>query len=152
MRHLDGGRHFTSSTAIALASRREALEFNHFDKPRNPFMTRTLPTLLMTLFLAVPAGAQQKADDHSAHPPAASGAAAAAADMTDAEVRKVDVEAAKLTLKHGEIKSLQMPPMTMVFNVKDKALLAKVKAGDKVRFRAVQEAGKYTVTDIQVVP
>jgi len=70
--------------------------------------------------------------------------------MADAEVRKVDKDAAKITLKHGEIKSLEMPPMTMVFNVKDKALLDQLKAGDKVRFRAVNEAGKYTVTDIQV--
>jgi Cu/Ag efflux protein CusF len=65
-------------------------------------------------------------------------------------VRKVDKDAAKITLKHGEIKSLEMPPMTMVFNVKDKAMLDQLKAGDKVRFKAVNEAGKYTVTDIRV--
>jgi Cu/Ag efflux protein CusF len=69
--------------------------------------------------------------------------------MADAEVRKVDKDAAKITLKHGEIKSLEMPPMTMVFNVKDKAMLDRVKAGDKVRFKVVNEAGKYTVTEIQ---
>ncbi|MBL8332177.1 MAG: copper-binding protein, partial [Rubrivivax sp.] len=56
-------------------------------------------------------------------------AAATAADMADAEVRKVDKDASKLTLKHGEIKSLDMPPMTMVFTVRDKALLDKVKVG-----------------------
>ena len=111
-------------------------------------MKRTLSTLLMSLTLAAPALAQQKADDDSAHHPAAT--APAADDMADAEVRKVDKDAAKITLKHGEIKSLEMPPMTMVFNVKDKALLDQLKAGDKVRFRAVNEAGKYTVTDIQV--
>jgi Cu(I)/Ag(I) efflux system protein CusF len=71
--------------------------------------------------------------------------------LTDAEVRKVDKDAAKITLKHGEIKSLDMPPMTMVFTVKDKALLEKVKAGDKVKFGATNEAGKYTVTEIEVV-
>jgi Cu/Ag efflux protein CusF len=113
-------------------------------------MKLTLSTLLMSLTLAAPAFAQQKADDHSAHHPAAAATAPATGDMTDAEVRKVDKDAAKLTLKHGEIKSLEMPPMTMVFTVKDKAMLDQLKAGDKVRFRAVNEAGKYTVTDIQV--
>jgi Cu/Ag efflux protein CusF len=112
-------------------------------------MKLTLSTLLMSLTLAAPALAQQKADDHSAHHPAATATAPAADDMADAEVRKVDKDAAKITLKHGEIKSLEMPPMTMVFNVKDKAMLDWVKAGDKVRFKAVNEAGKYTVTEIQ---
>ena len=111
-------------------------------------MKLTLSTLLMFLTLAAAAFAQQKADDHSAHHPAAT--AQPADDMADAEVRKVDKDAAKITLKHGEIKSLEMPPMTMVFNVKDKTMLDQLKAGDKVRFRAVNEAGKYTVTDIQV--
>jgi Cu(I)/Ag(I) efflux system protein CusF len=45
-----------------------------------------------------------------------------------------------------------MPPMTMVFGVRDKAVLDKLKAGDKVRFSAVNEAGRYTVTEIEVVP
>ena len=112
-------------------------------------MKLTLSTTLMSMTLAAPAFAQQKADDHSAHHPAASATAPAADDMADAEVRKVDKDAAKITLKHGEIKSLEMPPMTMVFNVKDKAMLDQLKAGDKVRFKAVNEAGKYTVTEIQ---
>jgi Cu(I)/Ag(I) efflux system protein CusF len=77
--------------------------------------------------------------------------AVAGQHLTDAQVRKVDKEGAKITLKHGEIKNLDMPPMTMVFGVKDKAALDKLKAGDKVRFKAVNEAGKYTVTEIQVV-
>lgn len=91
---------------------------------------RTLTAALAALALALPALAQ---------------------DLTDAEVRKVDKAAAKLTLKHGEIKHLDMPPMTMVFQVRDKALLDTVKAGDKVRFRAAQEGGQYVVTAIEVV-
>ena len=79
--------------------------------------------------------------------PAAS--AAAPADYTDAEVRKIDKENKKITLKHGEIKNLGMPPMTMVFEVKDAAALEKVKPGDKVRFKAMNEGGKMTVVDIQ---
>ncbi len=75
--------------------------------------------------------------------------AAKPAEFTDAEVRKVDKEGKKLTLKHGEIKSLDMPPMTMVFQVDNAAALDKLKTGDKVRFKAVHEGGKYTVTEIQ---
>ena len=75
-----------------------------------------------------------------------------ATDLADGEVRKVDKEQGRLTLKHGEIKSLDMPPMTMVFQVRDKALLDKLKPGDKLRFKAVNEAGKYTVTEVQTAP
>ena len=71
--------------------------------------------------------------------------------MTDAEVRKVDKEGGKLTLKHADIKSLEMPAMTMVFTVKEKAMLDKLKAGDKIKFKAINDAGKYTVTEVQVV-
>lgn len=73
---------------------------------------------------------------------------AASSDTTEAEVRKVDMAQGKITLRHGEIKNLDMPPMTMVFEVKDKAMLDSVKAGDKVRFKAANVAGKFTVTDI----
>ena len=68
--------------------------------------------------------------------------------IAEGEVRKIDKDTGKLTIKHGEIKSLEMPPMTMVFNVKDKAMLDQVKTGDKIRFKAVNESGKMTVTEI----
>ncbi|MEO6293092.1 MAG: copper-binding protein [Burkholderiaceae bacterium] len=71
--------------------------------------------------------------------------------MADAEVRKVDIENKKITLKHGEIKNLDMPGMTMVFQVKDPAMLDKVKAGDKVKFSADKIGGAIVVTQIQVV-
>jgi Cu(I)/Ag(I) efflux system protein CusF len=76
---------------------------------------------------------------------------AAAAELTNGEVRKVDKAAAKITLKHGEIKNLDMPPMTMVFAVRDKAVLDKLEPGDKVKFAASKENGTYTVTEIQVM-
>ncbi|QHE75842.1 copper-binding protein [Hydrogenophaga sp. PBL-H3] len=71
---------------------------------------------------------------------------------TEGEVRKVDSAAGKITLKHGEIKNLDMPPMTMVFQANDPALLGKVKAGDKVRFTAMQVNGAYTVMSIEPLP
>jgi Cu(I)/Ag(I) efflux system periplasmic protein CusF len=70
------------------------------------------------------------------------------ADMTEGEVRKVDKAKKTITLKHGPIKNLDMPPMTMVFEA-DSSLLNKVKAGDKVRFVAANPGGKLTVTEIQ---
>jgi len=70
--------------------------------------------------------------------------------FTDGEVRKVDKKNGKITLKHGEIKNLDMAPMTMVFGVKDKALLDKVKAGDKVKFTADKDAaGDLVVTGLE---
>ena len=68
---------------------------------------------------------------------------------TEGEVRKIDKEAGKVTLKHGEIENLEMPGMTMVFQVKDPALLEKVKAGDQVSFTADKVNGAYTVLSIE---
>ena len=84
-------------------------------------------------------------------PPAASRAqsSATAGDMVEAEVRKVDRANSKITLKHGEIKSLDMPAMTMVFQVNDAAILDQVKAGDKVRFKASKEGGNIVASEIQ---
>jgi len=78
------------------------------------------------------------------------GHAQTAGELTDAEVRKVDKDTKKITLKHGAIKNLDMPPMTMVFQVTDPAMLDKVKTGDKVRFAATGENGKYTITQIEM--
>ena len=68
--------------------------------------------------------------------------------MTDGEVRKIDKENKKITLKHGELKNLGMPGMTMVFQVKDPAMLETVKPGDKVMFKAEKANGAIVVTEI----
>ena len=73
----------------------------------------------------------------------------AAADMTDGEIRKVDKDAKKVTIKHAEIKSLDMPAMTMVFHVKDPAMLDRVQSGDKVKFKVIKTDSGYVVTDLQ---
>lgn len=88
---------------------------------------------------------------HGAHGggPKADATAAAKIEQIEGEVRKVDTDAKKITIKHGEIKSLQMPGMTMVFQVKDPALLGKAKAGDKIVFSAEKTGGAFVVTDIQ---
>lgn len=109
----------------------------------------TLAAILVAAF-AAPAYAQQPAAaDHSAHHPAPAKNDAA---MADGEVRKVDKDAKKITLRHGPIKNLDMPPMTMVFQVKDPALLDKVKVGDKVKFNAEKISGGYAVTHVEAAP
>jgi len=70
-------------------------------------------------------------------------------DTADGEVRKVDRDAKKITLRHGELKQLDMPAMTMVFQVKDPSMLDMVKAGDKVKFKAENSGGAFTITEIQ---
>ncbi len=86
-------------------------------------------------------------DAHHANPQSA--VVAQAAPMTDAEIRKIDKEAKKITLKHGPIANLDMPAMTMVFQVADPAMLENFKAGDKVRFAADKSGGGFTVTKIE---
>ena len=72
-----------------------------------------------------------------------------AEEMTEGVIRKVNKDAAKLTIKHGEIKSLDMPPMTMVFRVKESAMLEQVSRGDQVKFNADKINGAYTLTHIE---
>ena len=72
-----------------------------------------------------------------------------AKDLADGEVRKVDKASGTVIIKHGEIRSVNMGPMTMAFSVKPPALLDKVAVGDKVKFRVVQEGGDYVVTAIE---
>lgn len=69
--------------------------------------------------------------------------------QAQAEVRRVDTRANTVTLRHGDIKNLDMPPMTMVFQVKDPAWLQRIKAGDKVHFTADKVGGNYTVLSIE---
>lgn len=94
---------------------------------------------LSSIATATPALAQQAA------------AASAQDALSDGEIKKVDKEAGKLTIKHGELKKLGMPGMTMAFKAADPAMLDKVKPGDKVRFVADKVAGAFTVTAIDTV-
>jgi Cu/Ag efflux protein CusF len=77
-------------------------------------------------------------------------ALAQALPVAEGEVRGVNKARSTIALKHGEIKNLDMPPMSMVFQVKDKALLDKVKTGDKINFTAEQVNGDYTVMSIEL--
>ncbi len=99
-------------------------------------------TLSLAAFLPLSASAQAGTD-------AGKSASAPAASMTEGEVRKIDKDASKITIKHGDIKHLEMPGMTMVFTAKDKALLDKAQVGDKIRFMVINEGGKMVVTAIE---
>ncbi|MGO3744129.1 MAG: copper-binding protein [Alcaligenes aquatilis] len=63
------------------------------------------------------------------------------------EVRRLDAEAGKITIKHGEISDLELPAMTLVYKI-DPALLDNIKPGDKVKFTAKRDGGDYVVTKI----
>lgn len=72
-----------------------------------------------------------------------------AAEMTAGMVKKVDEKLMKVTIKHEELKNLDMPSMTMVFAIADAAMLAKLKAGSKIKFTADRVNGRLTVTEVQ---
>lgn len=110
-------------------------------------MKSTFTTALFALLCAT--GSAFAAGDHAGGQAKEMQATDSAASMTEGEVRKVDMDAKKITLKHGEIKNLGMPGMTMVFQVKEPSMLEKIKVGDKVRFTADKVNGAITVTAIE---
>jgi Cu/Ag efflux protein CusF len=73
-----------------------------------------------------------------------------AQSLSEGEVRKVDKDAKKITLRHGPLTNLDMPAMTMVFQVQDPAMLDRVKTGDKVKFRAEKVGEAFTITQIDM--
>ena len=98
------------------------------------------------------ATARSRAEDRQARPLSAHHPEQSAAQpLADGELRKVDKEAGKLTLKHGSIANLDMPEMTMVFRVKDPAILDQVKVGDKVQFAADKVNCVLTVTNLEAI-
>jgi len=74
---------------------------------------------------------------------------ALAQSLTDGEIRKVSKETQKITIKHGPMPNLDMPAMTMVFRVRDPAMLEQVKPGEKVKFEAEKLGGALTITKIE---
>ena len=84
------------------------------------------------------------------HSPADAVSAASAGHMADGEIKKVNRDSKKMTIKHGDIKSLDMPGMTMVFQIRDISLLQTFKAGDKVKFVAEKLDGGFVVTGMHL--
>jgi Cu/Ag efflux protein CusF len=76
-------------------------------------------------------------------------AVSAHAQAVDGEVKKVDPDAGKITLKHGEIKNLDMPAMQMSFRVSDPTWLKTLQVGDRVKFTADKVGGQFTITTLE---
>ena len=109
---------------------------------------KTIVVFLTAVSLSGAAFAQNSAG-HDSHHPADAKAVQASHALTKGEVRKVDKEAGKVTIKHGPLENLGMPAMTMVYRVKDPAMLDQLKAGDKIDFAADKINGAYTVTQVK---
>jgi Cu(I)/Ag(I) efflux system protein CusF len=109
---------------------------------------RLLSSLLVSLSLGLPLAALAQSD-HEAHH-AVVAAAPSQAALSDGVIRKIDRQASEVTIAHGPLVNLGMPPMTMTFHVKTPALLAGVKEGSKVRFVAESVNGELTVVALQL--
>lgn len=122
----------------------------------NAFSTLTLAIVLGATACAASAqenghGAHGAHGAHAAHTGDAGQQASAAAELTDGEVKRIDKEAGKITLRHGELKNLNMAAMTMVFRVKDPAMLDQVQVGNKVKFSADRVDGAVTIVQLATV-
>ena len=116
-------------------------------------ITTSLYTLLLSAALTTTVLAQGHTD-HTGHGSASSAASAPTTTATDAvmtagEITRVDARNGKLSIRHEEIKNLDMPAMTMVFGLNEPALAAQFKPGDKVLFHAEDNNGALTITRIQ---
>ena len=110
---------------------------------------RLIIVVATATILTAPTFAQTSKDQGAST--ATSSGSQAGAPMSEGEVRKVDKDNGKLTIKHGPLANLEMPGMTMVFRVKDPAILDQVKEGDKIRFVADRVNGAITVVKLEVV-
>ena len=119
-------------------------------------LAHPVAVLLLTSVLG-PALAQAPADGHDSHHPATApaaqdnsrGTSADQSDLSEGEITRWDPRTGKVTLRHGEIKNLGMPPMTMVFRVNDASMLTPFQPGDKVLFRVERQSGGYFVTRME---
>lgn len=108
----------------------------------------TALTLIAVAATAAPALAQHSAHKHGSAP----AAAGAATELADGEIRRIDTERGNVMLRHGEIRSINMGPMTMSFRVQDPKMLAGLAVGDKVKFAVVAQGENLLITQIRKAP
>ncbi len=126
-------------------------------------MMNSISTLLLAVAVTLWAAAVADATQYSPESPQASGAAESAgeslakakqksiaASVSEGEIKKIDMEGGKLTIKSGPLKNLDMPAMTMSFRVSEPAVLGRLKAGDKINFVAEMVGGQLTATQLKV--
>jgi Cu/Ag efflux protein CusF len=106
-----------------------------------------MKSLLLATTLALGASAPALAQ-HAGHGAPKAGVTATT-EPADGEVRRVDKARGTVLMRHGEIKSLNMGAMTMSFKLKDPAMAADLKEGDKVRFTAEQKGDDLVITSIR---
>jgi Cu(I)/Ag(I) efflux system periplasmic protein CusF len=131
------------------AGDRSAIHVQCYDPIRRSLHMHNLFAIAIAFVLAAlatPLHAQHNHGSMSSTPAASTPAASA---LSEGEVRRIDKAGGTITLKHGPLANVDMPPMTMSFTVKDRAAIDKVKVGDKVRFRVEKEGTDYVVTRLE---
>ena len=122
---------------------------------KTPVATLGAGALLALWLGAAPAQAAQGHDAHHGHgapaTAAATEAAAAPSAPSEGEVKRLDKAGKRVTIAHGPLANLGMPPMTMAFEVEDAAVVDALKVGDRIRFIAGKDGRRYTARDIEVV-
>lgn len=103
---------------------------------------RYLTATLLAIGLMQPAMATDKAEPWA-------GQVQQATELSEGTVRKVDTAKGRVTIAHGPLKNLNMPPMTMIFRVAQPTLLDGIANGDRIRFSAEDQNGRMVVTAIQ---
>ena len=89
---------------------------------------------------------------HHGHAPAQATAGTdtnPAAPLSEGTVRRVNAEAGSVTIAHGPLANLDMPPMTMSFQLRGNASLDGLAPGDRIRFAADQDGDAFIVTEIE---
>jgi Cu/Ag efflux protein CusF len=112
-------------------------------------LTSTLFACAALVLAGADASARMQAHEHAQHDAAPAPAQGDAATLSNGEIKKVDKDSGKLTIKHGPLVNLDMPAMTMAFKVQDPAMLDQVKAGDQVQFRVERINGMFAVTRLE---
>lgn len=112
--------------------------------------TKINALLVAVALFAGSSGLTMAASDTKTAPLSATAGPGVSTKLTLGEVRKIDTEQGKLTIKHEAIENLQMPGMTMVFKTADPAMLQKLQVGDKIEFAAEKANGAMVVTTVQV--
>ena len=104
---------------------------------------------LLAVLASGSALAQQAAETALSQPRAMAAAESNATAFTDGEIRKINKETRKVTIRHGAITNLGMPPMTMGYSVKNKGQLADLQPMQRVEFQVTYDGNDYSITEIK---
>ncbi|MFU2488714.1 copper-binding protein [Thauera sp. WH-1] len=140
--------HRDRNTASALTAGAAA---NAAGRLRVGALTLACAGALALWIAAAPVQAQQGHDGHHAQGAPAAAAGAAQFAPSEGEVKRLDKAGKRVTIAHGPLENLGMPPMTMAFEVEDAAVVEALKVGDRIRFIAGKDGRRYTARDVEVM-